>query len=166
MARSFGELLKVLKLCPAVSFPERVDVVHIPDNLPCPRGELSPGQALEVAGCHDLAVHMIHAGMDVPPGLELLPTLGNLHGSDLSSPVIDILEQVPMDLLKVGEVEIPLRNALSCALDDKAAFDMVKGGCRPDTEFIPKDDCFRVDVGVVAHSAAAGTCSPFACAMM
>jgi hypothetical protein len=166
VTRPLGKLLQVLELRPAIPLPERVDVIHIPHNFPGPRRELCRGQVIEKVGCSDLAMYVSHAGLDISPELELLPALGNLHGADFSCPFIDILKQVPMDRLQVGEIEIPSRDASLCPLHHKATFDTIEIGCQPDPEFIPEDRCSWINVRIVAHSAATGTCSPFACATM
>ncbi|MDE2790229.1 MAG: hypothetical protein OXI81_07375 [Paracoccaceae bacterium] len=47
-----------------------------------------------------------HAGFDEPPRLETTPALGDLDGADLARPGVDVLKQMAVDRLQVGEVEI------------------------------------------------------------
>ena len=166
MTRPCGKLPEILQLRSAIAFAEGVDIVHIPDDLPGPRREVGSGETFERRALHDLAMHVVHTGLDVLPELKLAPSLGHLHGADLPGPVVDVLKQMEVDGPQVSEVEIPAWHALNGPLCHQTALHTIKGSRGPDVQLISKDGCPRPEVGIVTHSAATDTGSPFACAMM
>src|SRR5271157_5322553 len=91
------QLFEIVELGAAVAFPEGVDVVHIAHDLPGCHRECRAIQPTEEVCGLEPPVDVRHAGFDEPTKLELVPTLGYFHGPDLARPVIDVLEQMPVD---------------------------------------------------------------------
>lgn len=83
-----------------------MNIVHVPDDIAGPGGELIGIETAKEVGFVKPTVHVSHADADKPTGLELAAALGDLHLADFSRPVIDILKQVPVNGLKVCKVEI------------------------------------------------------------
>ena len=64
-----------------------------------------------------------------------------------------------VNCLKMGEIEIACRDALRRALRRHAAFEGIKLLGIPDAGLVTKDGRPRINVRVVAHSAASGGAS-------
>ncbi len=100
-------------------------------------------------------MHVRHAGFDEAPELELMATLGNLHGPNLAGPLEDILKQVVVDRAEVAEVEVSQRDAFRYALGNEQALDPAKLGSVGQAKAISQNVGTRIDVGVACvHSAA------------
>ena len=60
---------------------------------------------LEKSGAGQPAVDVRHSGRNVLAELELISALEDFDRAKLSSPVVDVLEQVAVDGAEVGQVE-------------------------------------------------------------
>lgn len=123
-----GQLRQIEKLGSPVSLSEGVNVVHVAHDLPGRGSEVCPAQATQEGGPRKALVNIPHAGFDKAAELELMLALRNLHGAKLARPIVNILEQMPVDGAKVGEVEAPGWDALGGPLRDKAPLHAVKPG--------------------------------------
>lgn len=104
-----------------------------------------------------------HAVFNVSMELKLVAVFRDLDGTYLSGPLIDILEQMPVDGTKVRKVEIPVRNTFGYALDDELTLEKIKLVRVPDIQFILEDgEGRRVAVFRIAHSAAGIIAAAFA----
>jgi len=119
MAGLRGQLFQIEKLGPSVPLPKGVHIVHVAHDPTSGCGEVRPVQAMQEGGAGKALVNVPHAGLDEPAEQELMPALGDLHGAKLASPIVNILEQVPADGAKVGELEAPGRDTFGCPLGDK-----------------------------------------------
>jgi hypothetical protein len=71
--------------------------------------------------------------------LKLMVSLGDLHSPNLARPVIQILEQMPVDDAQVGEVKVPMWDTLSRALADKSSLGSVEECRINDSELVAKN---------------------------
>ena len=156
MAGALGKLLQILELRAAVALAERVDMVDVAQHRTRALSEPVRPRAPEIRRRHNAAVNVRHAGRNEPPRLEPALALGDLDGADLARPRVDVLEQVAVDRLQVGEVEIARRHGLKKALGDKLAFRRLQRRGGPDVQPVAKNGVVRrIAVVAVAHSAAA-----------
>lgn len=137
MSRLRRQLRQIEELGSPVSLAEGVDVIHVANDLPSRCREVRPAQAMQEGGPHETLVNVLHAGLDEPAELELMPALGNLHRAKLARPVVNVLEQVTMDGTKMGEVEAAGRNAFRGPLRDQPSLGPVKPVGVPQAEFVP-----------------------------
>ena len=74
---------------------------------------------------------------------------------DIARPLVNILKQVPMDGLQVGEIKVASRRGFGEALRHKSPFDRIQFALVTDVVAVAKDLVVgRIAVGGVAHSAA------------
>jgi len=110
---------------------------------------------MQEGGAGKALVNVLHAGFDEPAELKLMPALGDLHGAKLARPIVNVLEKVPVDGAKVGEVEAPGRDAFGGPLGDKPPFQAGKLCRVGEVQLVPQDGRAGIGVGIVlAHSAA------------
>jgi hypothetical protein len=156
VAGAFRKQLEILKLRPTVALAERMDEVHVADDNGCLFGELLPRQSNEESRSAQATMNIRHAGCDVLQELELLRALADLDRADFASPFVDILEQVAVDRLKMGEVQLPSRDTLPAARNRQAALHPVEFDRIGNTKTIfeyPRAG-INVGVGLPAHFAA------------
>ena len=112
------------------------------------------GKPFQEAGFHKPAVTVTHARLDVLTELELVAVLGNLDGTKLSRPIVDILEEMPVYGLEMIEVEVPPRYAVLDALRDQTPLGPVQSRQVADLQLVTKDVCSRIEIWVFRHSTA------------
>jgi len=137
MTGLLGQPLEVEKLRATVPFAEGVDIVHVTHDRPYRGRELRAAQASQKIGSLYALVNVLHPGVDEPVELELMTALGNLHRPNLPGPVVDILEQLPMDGAQVHKVKAAGRDALSSPLRDQQPLHAVELTCIGETQLIP-----------------------------
>src|SRR5262245_53524151 len=139
MAGARAELLQIKELGAAVPFAEGMDVVEVADDAPRLPGEGLGAQSAQMIARHQPAVNVGHAVGEVAPELEPMPGLGDLDDTQLASPGIDILEQMAVDRLKMGEVEPAGRSALGDPLDHQLTLDALQLVRVPDAQPVAKN---------------------------
>ena len=98
-----------------------------------------------------------HTRLDKSAKLELMAVLGDLDGSHLASPVVDVLEQMMVDGSQVGQIEAAGWHAFDDALSHQLAFDEVEVAGIENAKFISENGSVWVEVRILsAHSAASG----------
>ena len=151
-----SKLPQIPKLRATVALPERVDMVDVAQNRTRPLGKLVRPRSLEIPGCQDAAVDVRHANSDKPSRLEPALTIGDLHRTDLARSRIDILEQVTVNCMQMGEIEIASRNQLQKALADEISLRSLRRLRVPFIQFVAENAVIRwITVIAVAHTAAA-----------
>lgn len=148
MPGPLGQLLKVEKLRSTVSFAEGVNIVHVAHDTARRRDELRLAQATQKGGLHKPLMNVPHAGDDEAAELELMSVLGDFHGTKLPGPIVNILEQVPMDGAKMRQAEPAGRDAFGGALGDKPPLHAVEFRCVGQAQLVPQDGRIRIGVGV------------------
>ena len=78
-----------------------------------------------------------HASDDEAAELELMAVLGDFHSTKLPGPIVNILEQVPMDGAKMGQAEPAGWDALGGALGDKPPLHAVELRRVGETQLVP-----------------------------
>ena len=126
VARLLGQLFKILELGAAVAFAERVNIVHVAHDRPGRTREGVAAQASQEVRLLKPPVNVGHAGFDVLAKLELVAALGDLDGAQLARPRVDILEKMPVNGAKVGQVETARGCAFGDPLGDKLSLNVVE----------------------------------------
>jgi hypothetical protein len=103
-----------------------VDVVDVAQYDGRMSGKVLGYQSFQEARLNEAAVNVGHASRNVLPELELLVAFADLHGAQLTGPVVDILEQVTMDCAQVLQIEVAVGDRLCGALRDDAALGPVE----------------------------------------
>jgi|SRR5579862_5613591 len=159
MTGLLGQLFEIMELRTSVAFAERMDVVHVTNDLSGRFGEVGVTQAVKKLCLDETTVDVRHAGFNVSSELEPVSALCQLNGTKLARPLVHILKQMAVNGAKVGEVEAAPRNALPGPLHDEFAFRVVKLLRVSDAEFVSKNGRTGIEIRVfVAHSAAAAWC--------
>ena len=151
------QALQILKLGPAIAVPEWMDVVKVADDRAGRRREGPAMPAAQEIGVAEPAMHVGHTCLDEAAKLKLMTVLGDLHRAHLTRPVVDVLEQMAMDGLQVGEVKVSWRHTFGDALGHELAFDALQSGRVKNAKFISENGSVWIEVRVLsAHSAASG----------
>jgi len=151
------QALKILELGPTITVSERVNVIEIANDRASRRRESRPRKAAQEIGVTKSAVDIGHARLDESAKLEPMAVLGELDRSHLARPVVDILEQMTMDSLQMGQVEAARRHAFGRALSDELAFDNVQSVRVKNAKFISENRSVCIEIRIQsAHSAASG----------
>ncbi len=100
------QLLQIKQLGAAITFTKGMDVVHVAHNFARRRGESRSAQIAKVITGGKPAMNIGHPRLDIASELELLLVFRDLHAADLAGPFVHVLEQMPMDGAKMGEVEV------------------------------------------------------------
>jgi hypothetical protein len=137
MAGLLGQLFKIVGLRAPISFTERVDMVHVADDPPCLGSEFPAAEASKEAHAREAARDIAHARLDKASELELIPALGDFDCPNFAGPIVDILEQMPMDRTEVVKIETARRDAFRGALNDKSSLDPVQPFRVGDAEPVP-----------------------------
>ncbi len=134
-----------------------MDVVDVADDDAGRPGEFILAQILEEPGLLQSAMNIGHAGFDKLAELELMAALGDFDGAQLARPIVNVLEQIAVDILEMGQVEPARRNALRRALRHELALDVIEFGGVRYSKLVPENRGAWIDVRVaVDHSAAKG----------
>lgn len=88
-----------------------MNVVDIAHDLPGACRKIRLRRSFEIIRLDGPPVNVGHAGLDVLAEHELIPALVEFDDANLSGPVIHILEQMAVNCLKMGEIEIACRDA-------------------------------------------------------
>lgn len=148
------ELLQVLDLCSPVTVAKRVNMVDIANNPPRSVREVLGISTAEILRRCDTAMNIRHAGLDETHRLKPAARFAYFDGSDLARPFIDILEQVAVYGLQVGEVEITRWHSLVKPQSHMMPFyDLQRPGI-PDVQLVAKNRKIRrIAIVPIAHSA-------------
>ena len=115
-----------------------------------------PAHTPEVPRRHDAAVYICHARLDEASWLELAAALADFDCSNLTRPLVDILEQVVMNGPQMSEVEIACRHCLEKTLGNELPLRGIQRPEMPDLQLVAKNgEIRRITVVLVIHSAAA-----------
>lgn len=105
VASPLRQLFQIEELSSSVAVAKgvnMVDISHDPRRGPRELGVAQPPEKIHLL---EAAVNIGHAGFDEPAKLKLAAALGDLHHPHLTSPIVDILEQMPVNGAKVVEIE-------------------------------------------------------------
>ena len=91
-----------------------------------------------------------------PLRLETTPAIGDLDGADLARPGVDVLEQVALNCLQVGKLEVARRHGLNKSLGDELAFPPSPTPGRPGCPACYGERCSQAD-SVISTSAPRGS---------
>ncbi len=155
VAGLFGQLFENEKLRAAVALAERMDVVHVAKDSGRGFGEPSFVQTVQEIVFSKPPMDIRHSGFDMPAKLELASPLGDLDRANFPGPIIDILEEMPVNGAKMGEVETADGNAFGRACDRQPTLNNVQLVGAGDAGPISENGRPWIDIrGVIAHSAA------------
>jgi hypothetical protein len=101
-------------------------------------------------------VNIRHAGLDVVAELENAIALGQFDSAQFTRPFLNILEEMAMDLAKMGEVKIAVRTTLHDPQRDKPALSLVEVRSACYAELVTENLGSGIEIGIINHSAARG----------
>jgi len=136
MARSPAKLLQILQLRAPVAFAKGVNIVDVAEDRPRLGGEVGKRKPAKEVLRNEAAVNVGHSGSDELAEYELTPVLRDLDDAKLSGPVVDILEEMAVDGLQMGEIKISARDPLHGAKARQLAFSGVEGGLNRQSEAV------------------------------
>ena len=105
MAGFQPEFAHELALDSPVAFAEGMSCIEFAEIVSRSLGKLIRAQALQVFLARQLSKRLLERGFEEIGEPEEMPALGDVHCPELAGPLVDILEDVPMDRFQVLDVE-------------------------------------------------------------
>lgn len=102
----YGELPYELPLGPPVSFAKRVNGVDLSQVVRSTICEASSFSSAEKTFFLEIRKGLIQESRDVLSEAKEMPTLGNIDSAKLPGPLVDVLEHVTVNCLKVRRIEL------------------------------------------------------------
>ena len=153
-SRVEGDLAEQFALSAPISLPERVQCIDLPEEVRQLVHEVFALQAPKVVTLPQLTEDPFSLRDDVSGGGEGDPGFGGRDRAQLSSPVEDVLEQAPVDLLESREVEWWCRGQTAkfeFPQPDGLSLESPQGVRVAQPRQVPQDLGPRIDVGIVSH---------------
>ena len=152
-----GELLEIEELGSTVAFAKWMYVVQIADDFPGLLAKFGSAKVLEQIVAIEPSTYVRHPRLDILTKLELRPTLGDLDGSQLTRPIVDVLKEMPVNVAQMREIKLSTRDAFANTLHDQLPLDCIKRPRIGYGQSVLEDICAGINVWIVAHSAASAS---------
>ena len=154
VAGAAGHLVHERSLRATVAFTKRMQRVNFTKVMRGTIEELFSPHALQVVVGGEISEHFLSVRIDVLDGRERGRAFADFHGTGLTRPIVDILEQRLVNVLQVLEVELAThRVGNHRRLAQRACVSLEVGEFRRvgKTEFVSERTAYRIEVGVDRH---------------
>ena len=156
MAGIAGELRRVVAHRPPVSLAERVDGIDLVDVVAEPVEKLVAGEALQRIARPRIGKPLIELARDVRHVRETGAALGDVDGAVLTRPVVEVLEEVPMQgAIAVGRRWKGQARGFCAARQGQSPLGLHEGLVVRDPKPVPERVRTGVGVGIVCQGQAA-----------
>ena len=108
-----SDLTNEFALCPAIAFPKRMSSIQIAEKIGRAIGKHRGIQVSEVVLHREFLQDLLQRRFEERSDSEEMAALGYVHRPKLSRPFVHVLEDVPMNRLKMRDVESPRHEGIN-----------------------------------------------------
>lgn len=145
------DVLEQQSLRTTVALAKRMDDVEVAEVCGCRDDQLGAVRSFEPVGSQQMFEQFVRFGCNAARGAEASAALGYVYGTDLSSPVVNVAEQVTVQAFQAGQV-VGGRFEVDGAGGDcgEVALRLGEAGCFIESQTIAQDSRAWQAVGVLA----------------